>query len=285
MPNSIILATQRSGSTLLCAELEDIGGLGHPGEHFLDAVREGAALSQAEIVEVLERGRDGDGNVGLKLMADYLPTFARVIGESPDIVTAHPASACARALRQITDFLGPTRFFRIDREDRLDQTLSRYLAVSSGIYFRTAEGQSVRRGTDVETRAYAEILTGFDVGDLEGHLGDLEMEVGFLDAVLDILRRDVLGLSYEALAGARSATLRRCCLHAGRRPPAAFSTPWMRKVVDDEMRARFRRRALDAWAQRRTEGRPIPAIAGALLDAEVGALPQAARPRVQAKVR
>jgi len=242
MPNTLILATQRTGSTLLCSELADIGGLGAPGEHLLDWLRNRGGqetLTPDRLDALLAPGRDGDGNVGLKLMADYLPALAELaLGER---APQDPVAAGAAFIDSLAERYGPFAVFRIDREDRFDQALSRYLAVYTGVYFRTADGEITQQFAGQCSAEAA--LECFDVWALDRLMTEICAELRYLDQLGTRLRQPVHPVPYEALCERREETLALACAHAGIAPPATWPRRWMRKVVDPELGERFRREA------------------------------------------
>ncbi len=257
MPNTVILATQRTGSTLLCSEFTAIGGLGRPGEHFLGWLRaagEGARLPRSDFEAALEAGRAPDGSVGVKLMADYLPTLgAAWRAPAPE----SPEAAAVAFLEALAEEIGPLAVFRIDRSDRFDQALSRYLAAATGVYFKTVEGSEVRREGQ-PTEPGERLLDGLTPQRLEAILGKIDRECGRLDAIAERLPWPVLSLSYEALVEDRDRVLAACCAHAGVPAPTAWPERWMKKVVDRDLRDRFRRRAETLWAERIAKGASLP---------------------------
>ncbi len=262
MSHTIILATQRTGSTLLCSEFSAIGGLGRPGEHLLAWLKSAEAqarLTDAALDALEAEARDTDGQVGHKIMADYLPELAaRWSG------TADPApEAQAAFLGALTRRLGRTAFFRIRRGDRLDQAISRYLAAETGVYFKASDG-TVQ--TDPEAGGLTEdaAVEGLDIARIERLLGRIGREEAALDAVTGALDHPVLDIAYGQLARERCATLRACCAHAGVPAPARFSERWMEKVVGTGLRQRMRGRVEELWRSARRAGRPLPQLTDAL---------------------
>ncbi|GMG83564.1 hypothetical protein LNKW23_27770 [Paralimibaculum aggregatum] len=260
MTSTIILATQRTGSTLLCSEFSAMGGLGKPGEHFLPWLRAaagGARLPRPEFEAIAERGRGRAGTVGVKLMADYLPKLARAWLPPDAVPEADDVAASAAMLLALEAEWGPAAIFRIDRADRFDQALSRHLATATGIYFRTASGEE-RRDERAGTLSQEAALETFTPQRLEQILQDIALETDFLDRVCARLARPVCVVEYEALASRREAVLAACCAHAGVPEPGRWPERWMTKVVDRGQRDRFRARAEAAWAERRATGLRLP---------------------------
>ena len=72
MPNTLgaltlVLATQRSGSTLLCRDIESLGGLGDPRESFLGLAEqaERESVSEDDVLKRIARGvTESDPGIG-----------------------------------------------------------------------------------------------------------------------------------------------------------------------------------------------------------------------------
>lgn len=256
---TLILATQRTGSTLLCSEFEDIGGLGRPGEHVLPWLRdnaEDARLDPVALTAILSRGRDDGGRLGLKLMADYLPRVGRALGARD----AEPLAQALFAIRHIEAVAGRAAIFRLDRLDVFDQALSSYLATATGLFFRTADGE-VTDAAMTREASHEAALAAFDGRLFDTYVVQVERDKAFLAELCAGLDRPVLGIAYEDLVERRAATLARCCAHAGVPCPDTLPRRWMRKVVDPTVRDRFRTAAERFWQERARQGRSVPAIA------------------------
>ncbi|MGF1500213.1 MAG: Stf0 family sulfotransferase [Paracoccaceae bacterium] len=238
--NVIILATQRSGSTLLCAELQGIGGMGRPGEHFWSWLREAGeapCLDDAAMDRIAAFGRAEDGSLGFKIMADYLPRLAEArFGPVADRV-----EGSVRFLTELEAREGPFAWFRIDRADVFDQALSRYLATQTGLYFRTETGTVAAEGHPGAEKSEDTLLAEFRPDRLARHIREIDAERRTLDRIADTLGRSVHLVPYEDLVDRRAEVLAGCCAHASRPVPAEWPERWMKKVVDADLRQRFRR--------------------------------------------
>jgi LPS sulfotransferase NodH len=247
--NTVILGTQRSGSTLLCAELTDIGGMGAPGEHFLgwlQQARPSARLLPPDILNALKLGRSKDGTIGLKLMTDYLPRLATAAAERATETTAEQHSA--GFLRSLAELTGPTAYYRIVRRDVFDQALSRYMAFATGVYFLTEHGVLTGGDNAGAKRSPEAVLETFHPPTLHQYEIDIAEENAFLTRICDALDAPVLTVVYEELVDDRDPVLRACCAHAGVSPPPEWPRRWMKKVVDQQVREAFRRRSTQARA-------------------------------------
>ncbi|MEM9146675.1 MAG: Stf0 family sulfotransferase [Pseudomonadota bacterium] len=262
---AIILATQRTGSTLLCSEFENLGGLGRPGEHFLPWLRENdeaAQLSTSDIEEVFARGRDDTGRLGLKLMADYLPRIGKAMGARGE----DPLEHAVHAVDRVEAIAGPAALFRLDRSDVFDQALSSYLATATGLFFRTSDG-SVTDRDRAQLDSHEAALAAFDGKLFDTYVVQVERDKAFLAEICDAIGPPILNVTYEDLVSDRLTSLAACCAHGGIRLPEAVPDRWMRKVVGQDHRDRFRQAAEAFWEQRASHGYPVPAIAQCVVQA------------------
>ena len=138
---TLVLASQRSGSTLLCRDIESLGGMGAPGEHFLELLRafkEGTARpGEAEVLEAIGRGVKAEApDIGaVKLMVNYAPRIDAFIRGGEEV--AQP-----KAMQNIIDW-AQARFERLNlvvliRANALDQAISRVVARQTQVWHRKA---------------------------------------------------------------------------------------------------------------------------------------------------
>lgn len=94
---TIVLASQRSGSTLLCQDVSAIGGLGVPNEYFLKIVgnNKPKAPSERLVLEAVKKGQDPNRlQAGaIKMMINQASDVASLINGS---VPTPPCSGYAK---------------------------------------------------------------------------------------------------------------------------------------------------------------------------------------------
>ena len=232
---TLVLATQRSGSTLLCRDIESLGGLGVPRENFLGlaAQAENESLSEPDVLARLARGAtDDEPRTGaVKMMVGQAPTVDAVLrGGRPRGQQA--------ALRHVVDWA-------LDRFDRvflvilfrnaLDQAISHTVASSRGLFHATD-------AADVEAAADAlpsEELNPVILAQLQRFLAQRRL----LAQVAEEYADRALLLSYDELTGATAQSTERLVTHAraqGFTPHRDAVTRTMVKVIDTDTSQRLR---------------------------------------------
>ncbi|MBI1173620.1 hypothetical protein GC209_19715 [bacterium] len=142
MKITIVFATQRSGSTLLCQDIGSIGGLGRPHEHFLpifQALRQpGPPPSGEDVLKtIVAAGQDPDdtGVFGVKIMLSYAETVCRLLGlEDTAADPLDTIAAWAQTNHEAAALLV------LERGSVVDQALSRTHATRTGIWHRRKDG-------------------------------------------------------------------------------------------------------------------------------------------------
>ena len=135
---TFVIATQRSGSTLLSRDIESLGGLGGPGEYFLKLLKDKTkTATEADVLACIEKGvRDDAPEVGaIKLMINYAPKVDALIRNAP------PVDLNA-ALQNVMGWAN-ARFDHVTwiiliRDDLLEQVISRSVSQMTGVWHRDA---------------------------------------------------------------------------------------------------------------------------------------------------
>jgi hypothetical protein len=144
----LVVSSQRSGSTLLCKDLQYLGNMGQPDEH-LWPFDDKNITCPADIRTIIRMGgclpQEPD-NAGLKVMINYLPVIARVLNYHFRLPPGRPREMSIlqredyyfEAARKFIDWSLYTyeklTLFILVRENILDQAISRLVARNSGIY-------------------------------------------------------------------------------------------------------------------------------------------------------
>lgn len=143
----LVVSTQRSGSTLLKSDIESMGGMGKPWELLMTLVRQdkrvfkkggqnatksvGLEDVKAQIADK-GRGKDGTPDVyGLKLMVSYADHINWMLGGEKDV---EPVQATQNVIDWAYDTYDEVCLLSIVRPSMLDQSISRAMAKSTGLY-------------------------------------------------------------------------------------------------------------------------------------------------------
>lgn len=201
---AVVLATQRSGSTLLCEQLSR-RGIGLGDEHILEyldpselldfsaGIAPRAALERFNLSEYMNRGIL-NGSYCTKLMSNYLPAFCAMVAWPEELIDRD------QAFKVLSELFRQATFILVWRSDRLAQAISRLVAADTGICHRAGEtvpyvSTALRVQDDynsVVVFSYRRIKYEFDLIDKEeAYLGELKAylcEAG--SAVLDCIYRE-----------------------------------------------------------------------------------------------
>lgn len=233
---TLVLATQRSGSTLLCRDIESLGGMGVPRENFLGLAEqaERESLAEPDVLARIARGAtDDEPRTGaVKLMVGQAPTVDAVLRGA-----ARPRSQQA-ALRHVVDWA----FGRFDRvflvvlfRNALDQAISHTVASSRGLFHAT-DADDVTVASDA---LVPEQLNPVILAQLQRFLAQRRL----LAQVAEQYADRALLLTYDELTGATEQATERLLSHAraqGFTPHRDTVSRTMVKVIDTELSQRLR---------------------------------------------
>lgn len=138
MELTLVLANQRSGSTLLCQDIISLGGLGRPGEYFLKVVGSGKPkpdVTAATIRGLLEQQRatGGSGVAGIKLMVNYAPRIMQYI-TGDHAKRPEPEAASKAFIDWALQTYDGVNLVVLTRENVINQAISRVIARRTGVY-------------------------------------------------------------------------------------------------------------------------------------------------------
>ncbi len=169
----IICTTPRSGSTLLCKLLAATGVSGYPDSHFhnpsianwlksYDISTDDFGSDQEALRAVFsaarKRGRGDTRVFGLRLQRGSFDFFIQQVGNLyPDLDTD---------LEHIQAAFGDTLFIYLTRRDKLDQAISRVIAIQTGLWHKHADGTELERNSPPQIPVY-------DADEIARHLAEL----------------------------------------------------------------------------------------------------------------
>jgi LPS sulfotransferase NodH len=241
MPNALdaltlVLATQRSGSTLLCRDIESIGGLGRPRESFLGLAEqaEHESVSEDEVLDRIARGAtESDPRIGaVKMMVGQAPAVDAVIRggrRRPQLV----------ALQHVVEW-ALERFDRVFMvilvRNALDQAISHAVASSTGLFHVTDVADIRASAADL----VPEDLNPLILAQLQRFLAQRRV----LTLICEEYADRALMLSYDELARQTDRSTDRLVAHAkaqGFTPRRTSVSRTMMKVIDEDLSDRLRK--------------------------------------------
>ena len=124
----LVLSVQRSGSSVICQDLANIG-LGQPGEHYLGVLNGTGTLDK-----FWDRSIQG-GFFAVKVMENYLDAFLQFMVKEKEVpFTANSTDYRTSALDYLQSRCASLALVTIKRASALDQAISTYKARLSGQY-------------------------------------------------------------------------------------------------------------------------------------------------------
>lgn len=216
MSITIVLATQRSGSSLFCDDLTSLGGYGRITESFVPwLVSNGVQkrLPVAEFIDAIARSRDGRGVYGTKLMADYLPRLGRSILDEGQGEAKDPLELSLTFLSKLDVLFGDAVYYRLRRESLIDQAISRYLSLATG-HVHTTQGEKMYAIAEQGRISTDKAIAQMDPYRIITLADKIERENRFLDRVVAALPRKVLDIDYDHLVSHPQEVYRDVIAHA-----------------------------------------------------------------------
>jgi LPS sulfotransferase NodH len=240
MLSYLVCATPRSGSTLLCHELDRTGLAGHPQEYFEALRRSGVPrrpheyfdperhpniverLAFREMLEgapkpnplwqpdtydqylewALSEGTTPNGVFGAKLMWGYLGDFAELLRGIEDNAGRSLPELLARAFPGL-------RYVQITRRDKVRQAVSLWKAVQTQAWQREAGADGAEAGTGrMPDPVFSFRAINYLIRQLTAH--DASWDAYFLG-----LGYEPLKVTYEELADSTDAVVRSVLEHLG----------------------------------------------------------------------
>ncbi len=227
---TLVLATPRSGSTMLAGDIRMIGGLGRPKEHFLKLLRAEEPSTPADIMARLrDVGADSDTSptLGVKVMVGYAPRVAAMLtGE-----THSPRRAMSEIIKWARAEFDAVNIVALRRRAIFEQALSHAKALETGVWHNTGD----REISGNQSREFA------DSDEMNYHIlqksGQLIKQNQSLSNLVKMLGDDCLSLEYEDIAADEAgceATLRAHASKMGLTPGDGTISRNLQKLVSPE---------------------------------------------------
>lgn len=234
-PNSYIICTcPRSGSTLLCSLLKEIGKAGLPDSHFYSPsldnwlgyfeLRKSDFASRQDALRAIfaaaiERGKGESDIFALRLQRHSFPFFAE------QLALLYPKLSDDKS--RIEAAFGRTMFVYLTRENKLEQAISYVKAQQSGLWHMASDGTELERlGTPQKFH--------FDEEAISAKLKEFnQMETDWI-SWFEKERIKPLRVSYDELSSAPYTTLARILRAIGLEPNNTRDrTPPIAKLGDE----------------------------------------------------
>jgi Stf0 sulphotransferase len=241
MPNApdaltLVLATQRSGSTLLCGDIESLGGLGRPRESFLGLAEqaEHESVSEDDVLERIARGAtESDPRIGaVKMMVRQAPAVDAVIRggrqRRPLVALQHVVEWALERFERV--------FMVILVRNALDEAISSVVASSTGLFHATDVA-------DIRAASAADLVPEDLNPRILNQLPRLLAERRVVTQIGKEYSDRALMLSYDELTRQTERTTDRLIAHAraqGFAPHRTSVTRTTMKVIDEDLSDRLR---------------------------------------------
>ncbi len=139
---TIVLASQRSGSTVLCQDVTAVGGLGVPNKYFLKLIGKNKPQNPGEqpVLKAIIQGQDPERPeaAAIKMMLNQAPPIATYIdGAAP----LPPAQATQRVIDWARDRFERVAIIALVRDNSLDQAISKAVANASQTWHQDSEAK------------------------------------------------------------------------------------------------------------------------------------------------
>ena len=209
----VILATQRSGSTLLCEDLRSYGVFGDPDEHFLLMLRRHAVPDWPQMLRELVDKRAPNGVFAVKLMVNYAQAVDDRLRDS-GIVPEQPDPSLFPHIRRFSE---GADWIWIRRRDVIRQAVSREMSRQTGVNHAVEQTGPVRYlGRTI--KGYTDDYNADAVLDVDAIVTDVEsiaMEEAVIARFLDEHALPCRTVWYEDYVSNYMSTLKECAAAFG----------------------------------------------------------------------
>ena len=184
----VILATQRSGSTLLCQYIQSLK-MGSPCEYFVEVLR--GSCSSKELVKL--GNSNNDEYYSIKLMSDYLQDFGWWVSKARSFGPGEaPLKYATEGLKYLEGKFSSIVWIKLKRSSIFEQASSRYLSEKTNLWHSWPDG--VSDGSDrlvtitTKEKAHLEAVKNFDLSSFLEHCKKVIDQNLLLDEVVRAAR-------------------------------------------------------------------------------------------------
>jgi len=192
----IILSTQRSGSTMLCDDIQGTGQLGYPSEYFIDTIEKFVANKNtselsSSFYSAIKNGKSNNGIESMKIMSNQI----FVIGE----IISKISNDKEEALNCFYKYISSGYIILLERKDKVAQAVSRILARQRKIYHLVDKNSNEElRGVGLQTNDLEENANlVYSKKEIEDEIENIKKEEIFLLDFLSNYKINYKKLYYE----------------------------------------------------------------------------------------
>ena len=190
-----ILATQRSGSTLLCKDMQSTGCMGKPDEHLLGNL-EG---DEFEINSFFKSCVDENNNFGLKLMSNYLDDASKLLCDNFSLnINENPFHVLINYFKCISDRVV---IIFLERDDIFEQALSRVTAKKTNTWHHI-DNKVIMRGGEQSSleaeKARNKVVENIGTPEIIRSINDIIDENEYLKSFLNEINKKDIEICYTS---------------------------------------------------------------------------------------
>ena len=195
----VVMSTQRSGSTLVCDDLEGTGVLGKPSEYYISLLkrwREDEEMSLKDIrSHIASRGGSANGVVAVKVMSSHMPAIDRMYRDAGSKLCGHEMFPCFFSEMRSAHIL------RVSRRDRVAQAVSRIMAARTQVYHSVEKRGQLKSmlGSHVSTQKERNEAFEYDESEIIDQIFRVAEEEERLDNCLSNHGQFITTIFYEDL--------------------------------------------------------------------------------------
>lgn len=200
--NYVICTTQRSGSTMVCGDIESLGVAGNPKEYFhlshVEKVKEKDKFTSASYKKLMDEAKTDNGVIGLKIMADSVKFAGKCIESS------HEQWANGTPVKTFFEYMKQDyKFIFLQRRSTVEQAVSHYVAKKTKKYHSYQIKKSDSYNEDVEfdfdeidqevkkikfdNHQWHEWFKKFDIEPMKLFYEDCARDIGYLKDILELI--------------------------------------------------------------------------------------------------
>lgn len=193
MNKILILSTQRSGSTMVCDDIEGTGELGKPSEYFIEVITNHEDKNSEQLKEsVFKALKKGSfkNSMSIKVMANQIDLIGKILRDS--CLTDHTNNQ-----ESFFEFFKDWVFVRVIRKDKVAQAVSRVMAEQSKIYHTVDSSNDLKGMLGNVGLSRDESLLSYNFDSIKNEIKNIHNEECLLDLFFERFQLDIFNVFYE----------------------------------------------------------------------------------------